>query len=74
MNPFMRFVDQGRKFNCNFCGGANDVPREYACSLGPDGKRRDWRERPELCKGSVEFAAPKECAYYVCCCFLKNKF
>lgn len=20
INPFMRFVDQGRKFTCNFCG------------------------------------------------------
>ncbi|CAI5520886.1 unnamed protein product [Closterium sp. Naga37s-1] len=60
INPFMRFVDHGRKFICNLCGVSNETPREYVCNLGPDGRRRDADERPELMHGSVEFVAPKE--------------
>ncbi|GMI77120.1 hypothetical protein like AT4G32640 [Hibiscus trionum] len=47
INPFMKFIDQGRKFICNLCGFT-------------DGRRRDADERPELCKGAVEFVASKE--------------
>ncbi|KAG8090741.1 hypothetical protein GUJ93_ZPchr0011g27538 [Zizania palustris] len=60
INPFMRFVDQGRHFICNLCGFSNDTPREYICNLGPDGRRRDADDRPELCRGTVEFVASKE--------------
>ncbi|KAF0896612.1 hypothetical protein E2562_026314 [Oryza meyeriana var. granulata] len=60
INPFMRFVDQGRHFVCNLCGFSNDTPREYICNLGPDGRRRDADDRPELCRGTVEFVASKE--------------
>ncbi|KAL5204376.1 hypothetical protein ABZP36_009247 [Zizania latifolia] len=60
INPFMRFVDQGRHFICNLCGVSNDTPREYICNLGPDGRRRDADDRPELCRGTVEFVASKE--------------
>ena len=38
----------------------NDTPHDYVCNLGPDGRRRDADERPELSRGSVEFVAPKE--------------
>ncbi|TVU25461.1 hypothetical protein EJB05_27957, partial [Eragrostis curvula] len=60
INPFMRFVDQGRHFICNLCGFSNDTPRDYMCNLGPDGRRRDADDRPELCRGTVEFVATKE--------------
>eukprot|EP00249_Psilotum_nudum_P012247 c23671_g1_i1 orf=107-3535(+) len=60
INPFMKFVDQGRRFVCNLCGFTNETPRDYHCNLGPDGRRRDADERPELCKGTVEFVATKE--------------
>lgn len=60
INPFMKFVDQGRHFKCNFCGHTNDTPRDYHCNLGPDGRRRDADERPELCRGTIEFVATKE--------------
>ncbi|KAG2557595.1 hypothetical protein PVAP13_8NG220200 [Panicum virgatum] len=60
INPFMRFVDQGRHFVCNLCGFRNDTPRDYMCNLGPDGRRRDADDRPELCRGTVEFVATKE--------------
>ncbi|KAH9751531.1 hypothetical protein KPL71_014331 [Citrus sinensis] len=46
MNPFMEFVDNGKSFVCNFCG--------------LDGRCLDADERPELCRGTVEFAASRE--------------
>ncbi|KAK9672722.1 hypothetical protein RND81_12G119900 [Saponaria officinalis] len=60
VNPFMKFIDQGRRFICNLCGFTDETPREYQCNLGPDGRRRDADERPELCRGTVEFVATKE--------------
>ncbi|VFQ80673.1 unnamed protein product [Cuscuta campestris] len=60
INPFMKFIDQGRRFICNLCGYTDDTPRDYHCNLGPDGRRRDADERPELCQGTVEFIATKE--------------
>ncbi|XP_031272334.1 protein transport protein Sec24-like At4g32640 [Pistacia vera] len=60
INPFMKFIDQGRHFICNLCGFIDETPRDYHCNLGPDGRRRDADERPELCKGTVEFVASKE--------------
>ncbi|CAK9176515.1 unnamed protein product [Ilex paraguariensis] len=60
INPFMKFIDQGRRFICNFCGFTDETPRDYHCNLGPDGRRRDADERPELCRGTVEFVATKE--------------
>ena len=60
MNPFMRFTANGRNFICNICGHGNTTPDSYYCHLGPNGLRRDAEERPELCKGSVEFAATRE--------------
>ncbi|CAA6663980.1 unnamed protein product [Spirodela intermedia] len=60
INPFMKFIDQGRSFICNLCGCTNETPRDYYCNLGPDGRRHDADERPELCRGSVEFVATKE--------------
>ncbi|KAJ0988877.1 hypothetical protein J5N97_007233 [Dioscorea zingiberensis] len=60
VNPFMKFVEQGRRFICNLCGFTDETPRDYYCNLGPDGRRRDADERPELCRGTVEFVATKE--------------
>ncbi|CAK7340908.1 unnamed protein product [Dovyalis caffra] len=91
INPFMKFIDQGRRFIflivrlfdcCQMFGFASDLwnlkesyrsqclsgsvrftdetPRDYHCNLGPDGRRRDADERPELCRGTVEFAATRE--------------
>lgn len=48
----------------SIAGFMDETPRDYLCNLGPDGRRRDSGERPELCKGTVEFVASKE--YMVC--------
>ncbi|KAK2405457.1 Sec23/Sec24 protein transport family protein [Trifolium repens] len=60
VNPFMKFIDQGRRFICNLCGFSDETPRDYHCNLGPDGRRRDADEKPELSRGTVEFVATKE--------------
>ncbi|EPS66653.1 hypothetical protein M569_08123, partial [Genlisea aurea] len=60
INPFMKFINLGRHFICNLCGYTNETPKYYYCNLGPDGRRRDADERPELCQGTVEFVAPND--------------
>lgn len=42
------------------CDLKNDVPREYQCNLDGNGFRRDKNDRAELCRGSIEFVAPKD--------------
>lgn len=60
INPFVVFVDGGRRWACNVCSTVNDVPGDYFCALDQNGKRRDLNERPELKSGAVEFVAPQE--------------
>ena len=50
INAFTRWADGGKAFACNFCGALTPCPEPYFCYLGPDGRRRDADERPELCK------------------------
>lgn len=60
LNAYARWADGGRAFVCNFCGGATPCPEPYFCYLGPDGRRRDADERPELCRGTYEVAATRD--------------
>uniref|UniRef100_A0ACD5UW50 Uncharacterized protein n=1 Tax=Avena sativa TaxID=4498 RepID=A0ACD5UW50_AVESA len=60
INPYATFADAGRKWRCNLCTLLNDVPGEYFCALDASGRRYDTDQRPELCKGTVEFVAPTE--------------
>jgi protein transport protein SEC24 len=61
VNPFAAFTDGGRRWRCNFCAAANDVPQGYFSPTdNATGARADLHERPELCSGSVEFVAPVE--------------
>ena len=61
VNPFVAWVDGGRRFQCNVCAALNDVPAEYYCSLDPaTGARLDCGTHPELSQGSVEWVAPAE--------------
>lgn len=66
INPFVKWIDGGRRWTCNICGVPNDVPVDYFCTLDvATGLRRDMDQRPELSLGSVEYVAPKE--YMVGC-------
>ena len=60
VNPFFSFADGGRSFVCNMCAFVNRVPDDYFCEADGHGYRRDMNERPELCRGVVEFVAPAE--------------
>eukprot|EP00002_Diphylleia_rotans_P002347 TRINITY_DN114_c0_g1_i2.p1 TRINITY_DN114_c0_g1~~TRINITY_DN114_c0_g1_i2.p1 ORF type:complete len:810 (-),score=160.55 TRINITY_DN114_c0_g1_i2:379-2808(-) len=60
INPFVVFLDAGRKWRCNMCFLTNEVPAEYYSPLDSEGIRRDIKERPELTNGTVEFIAPSE--------------
>ena len=60
VNPFVQFVDGGRRWKCNVCGSFNEVPVEYFCTTDASGVRRDIADRPELNCGSVEYLAPEE--------------
>ena len=60
MSPHMQFLDRGRKFKCCFCGALTPTPVEYICNTGVDGRRHDANDRPELCRGSVDFIASQE--------------
>ncbi|KAH1121200.1 hypothetical protein J1N35_004360 [Gossypium stocksii] len=60
VNPYVTFIDVGRKWRCNICSLPKDVPGEYFANLDATGRRIDLDQRPELIKGSVEFVAPIE--------------
>ena len=60
INPFVEFIDNGRRWRCNMCKTNNEVPNPYFCHLDASGKRSDVEQRPELIKGQVEYVAPQE--------------
>jgi protein transport protein SEC24 len=60
INPFVQFIEGGRRWKCNFCELVNDVPQDYFSELDRNGRRKDHGERPELSRGCVEFVAPSE--------------
>ena len=60
INPFVRWVDGGRRFLCNVCEMPNEVPMDYYAGLDHQGRRLDESSRPELAQGSVEYVAPQE--------------
>ncbi len=60
INPFVQFIDGGRRFRCNVCQLPNEVPVDYFCTLDANGRRRDVHERPELRHGTVELLASQE--------------
>mmetsp|Transcript_31268 Transcript_31268/g.56012 ORF Transcript_31268/g.56012 Transcript_31268/m.56012 type:complete len:954 (-) Transcript_31268:52-2913(-) len=60
INPFVTWEANGRRWNCNLCGFSQLTPDTYYASLDETGKRMDRYQRPELCKGAVEYIAPGE--------------
>ncbi|KXS17082.1 hypothetical protein M427DRAFT_97202 [Gonapodya prolifera JEL478] len=62
VNPFVVFLDGGRRWLCNICGHSNPVSDNYFSNLDMHGRRLDLAQRPELTHGTVEFVATKEYA------------
>jgi len=60
INPYVVWVDNGRRWRCNLCGLLNEVPQAYFSHIDANGKRKDREERPELMNSTVEIVAPGE--------------
>ncbi|VDP99993.1 unnamed protein product [Trichobilharzia regenti] len=52
MNPFMNFIDGGRRFQCPLCNGLTEVSAEYFAHLDHTGRRIDILATAEYCKNS----------------------
>lgn len=59
---------------CNLCQHECDVPQGYQCPLDAAGLRRDRQQRPELCRGSVDFVVPKVPLLLLVCCMTIQQF
>jgi len=60
INPFVNWEANGRRWTCNLCGFSQVTPDTYYSHLDETGRRADRHQRPELCKGAVEYIAPGE--------------
>ena len=60
INPFVRWLDNGAKWVCHFCGEINRTEDYYYCDVGADGYRNDHDERPEYNCGTVDFIPVNE--------------
>lgn len=67
MNPWWRWEKEGASFRCNLCGKEGRTPEWYRSNLDANGDRRDRLQRPELCRGTVDYVAPPR--YYRRCRF-----
>ncbi|KAJ2161266.1 COPII subunit [Coemansia sp. RSA 552] len=59
INPFVQFVDGGRRWKCNMCNLSNDVPLSFDYDSVTQMQKDRWR-RPDLNHAVVEYVAPIE--------------
>ncbi|KAJ2745038.1 COPII subunit [Coemansia sp. BCRC 34301] len=59
VNPFVQFVEGGRRWKCNLCGLSNDVPLIFDYDSATQTNKNRW-QRPDLNYSVVEFVAPLE--------------
>jgi protein transport protein SEC24 len=60
VNPFVGWLENGRRWRCNICAQLNETPSAYFCHLDERNQRRDVAQRPELRQSVVEWVAPSE--------------
>jgi len=60
VNPYVAWVDNGRKWRCNICSHENETASAYYCHLDAQNERKDKMQRPELSSCVVEWIAPAE--------------
>ncbi|KAI8867522.1 hypothetical protein GQ42DRAFT_164737 [Ramicandelaber brevisporus] len=59
LNPYIKYVDGGRKWRCNMCNLNNDLPRDFEYDRVTQ-QPLDRYSRPECNNCVVEFIAPSE--------------
>ncbi|KAJ1940163.1 COPII subunit, partial [Linderina macrospora] len=59
INPFVQFVEGGRRWKCNMCGLNNDVPLFFDYDSATQTQKDRW-QRADLNHAVVEFVAPVE--------------
>ncbi|TNN10466.1 Protein transport protein [Schistosoma japonicum] len=59
INPFVQFMDSGRRWRCSVCFLVNTVPDEFCYDPGTQ-TYGDPSRRPEIRSATVEFIAPSE--------------
>lgn len=59
INPFVQFIDSGRRWRCNVCFLANAIPDDFYYDPGTQ-TYGDPARRPEIRSATVEFIAPSE--------------
>ena len=57
VNPFVKFIENGTKWICNFCKDVNQTVAYFYSPTDVDGNRLDLDSRPELSNGSIDFIA-----------------
>mmetsp|Transcript_8506 Transcript_8506/g.13072 ORF Transcript_8506/g.13072 Transcript_8506/m.13072 type:complete len:231 (-) Transcript_8506:1517-2209(-) len=60
INPFVRWIENGYKWICPFCGEFNRTENYYYSTIEADGYRTDHDQRPEFNCGTVDFIANNE--------------
>lgn len=60
INPFVRWIENGAKWVCPFCGDLNNTEAYYYSTIEADGYRTDHDDRPEFSCGTVDFIANHE--------------
>lgn len=60
INPFVRWLDNGHRWICSFCGDINRTENYYYSTIESDGYRTDHDDRPEFSCGTVDFIANHE--------------
>lgn len=59
INPFVRWLNNGEKWICHFCGEVNKTDEFYYCGVGEDGYRNDHDDRPEFNCGTFDIIPSK---------------